>query len=62
MGDVETDKNDRPVDAPPKILAIEVYFTCFHFIFAMSDCNIKPFTKYPCGYVKPLKAYIITHE
>ena len=26
LGDVEIDKNDRPVDPPPKIISVEVSF------------------------------------
>lgn len=31
IGEVETDKDDRPVDDPPKVLSVEVY------IFLVSD-------------------------
>lgn len=31
LGEVETDKDDRPVDDPPKVLSVEVY------IFLVSD-------------------------
>lgn len=26
LGEVETDKDDRPLDPPPKISSVEVYF------------------------------------
>ncbi|KAL8239731.1 hypothetical protein R6Q59_016298 [Mikania micrantha] len=33
MGDIETDKDDRPIDSPPKILSIEVLWNPFDDVF-----------------------------
>ncbi|KAK9073869.1 hypothetical protein SSX86_006463 [Deinandra increscens subsp. villosa] len=33
MGDIETDKDDRPVDSPPKILSIEMLWNPFDDVF-----------------------------
>lgn len=33
LGDIETDKDDRPVDSPPKILSIEVLWNPFDDVF-----------------------------
>lgn len=48
LGEVETDKDDRPLDPPPKISSVEVYFMLslksdFYFILFFISVE-KPLT------------------
>lgn len=63
LGDVETDKNDRPLNPPPKIISVEVGFLYMMFLLIYFSLNINNKFKY-CWcliYLKIFFEFVMAH-